>query len=269
MEQQQGLTMFSDPRFWALHPTTVRLIVAWNAALLHGAKSVYADQWYADAETYHLQPLISFGALYTHYPPSLKKYRQAIQAAVKRWPLANFEAWNESDNPSQPTFHQPILAAEYGKAMVEACQNKCLAVPITITIVQSNYTVQWLRAFLKAYGTAPSIWAIHTYGDVNRRNNRELDWFMKTYKPKDVWVTETGAWEHFNSAYPSSVPRQTKATPYVLDPAILFPNIVQRVYYYEWQAPSTREKTHWDTALINAWGHARPAYYILLHQLEN
>jgi len=266
VQDQVNLGMFSDPRFYALHPTSVRLNINWNQALSNSSLRSFTDQWYALAVANHLQPLIVFGALYEK-APSTEMYRKAVKAAIARWPQAAFQAWNEANHSSQPTYHKPQLAADYAKILDKACSHKCLDVPLTVVLYQDAVTGRWVKAFLKAYGRAPKIWAIHTYGDANRYTNIQLKWFMRTFHPKDVWVTETGAWYYFTKEKAFKKPslaRQKKAALYVLDPARLYRE-VKRIYYFEWQAST---KAIWDSALLGVSGQARPAYNVLLQELN-
>jgi hypothetical protein len=63
---EQGIEMFSDPRFVALGLEHVRLVAPYDVACRPGAAQQYVDTWLAAAARAGARPLVAFASSWEH-----------------------------------------------------------------------------------------------------------------------------------------------------------------------------------------------------------
>lgn len=255
---------FFQPRLAALKPGATRMIAAWNVALRPGFERERVDQWYHRALAANLDPMLSFSGSGIRRAPSVKRFTYAFRRALARWPrVGEWQTWNEGNHDSQPvTWRHPARAAAYAKAMERSCP-RCTVVPVTIVLSDTSKTRSWIHRFLRAYGKTPSIWAVHNYGDVNRRSNSRLRHFIAAHPHGRIWITETGSFAKFDEQWPFDLRRQGRDARFALNQALRFRSRVDRLYWWQWRG-AVADSTHWDTGLVDPEGEPRPAYWAVL-----
>ena len=255
---------FWQPRLKALEPGATRMITTWNVALKPSFQRDRVDAWYRYALAAGLDPLLSFSGSGVEKVPSVKRYGHGFRRALARWPrVGQWQTWNEGNHDSQPvTWRHPERAAAYAKAMERSCP-RCTVIPATIVLSNGSPTRWWLRKFLAAYGKSPAIWAVHNYGDVNRRSNSRLRHFIRAHPKGRIWITETGAFATFSEEWPFDLHRQGRDAPFAFQQALRFRRRVDRLYWWQWRG-SASKTVRWDTGLVDAAGKPRPAYWAVL-----
>ncbi len=260
--------MLSSTRLQKLRPESTRLIADWDVAKHEGFARQRVDRWYATSQAAGVPMLFSFQGYERRRIPSVRAYTAAVRRAMRRWPaIKEWQVWNEANHASQPaTWKHPARAARYARAFERVRCRGCTVVPITIVASNSDLTQRWIRRFLRAYGRTPRIWALHTYGDVNRFTNARLAEFLRLHPRGRIWITETGGFATFDREWPFSLKRQARAARFAFRQALRFRSRVDRMYWWEWKGQRRPRRAHWDTGLINANGTVRPAYRVALRQ---
>src|SRR4051794_24904876 len=245
----------------ALKPPATRFIADWDVARRRTAERARVDAWYAETQAAGLRPLLSFQGFKRRKAPSVRRYGQAVRAAMKRWPgIREWQTWNEANHVTQPaTYRHPERAAAYAKAMERACP-RCTVLPLTIQLSESAATQRWIARFLHAYGHTPRIWAVHGYSDANRYTFKRMATFLRAHPHGRVWITETGALAKFAGTFPYDLARQRRATSYVFRAAVRFRARVDRLYWWQWRGDRRPRRVRWDSGLLDASGKPRPAY---------
>jgi hypothetical protein len=260
--------MLNSKRLQALKPGSTRLNADWDVARTKGYERLRVDTWYASALANNVKPLLSFQGYNRKKVPTVKQYTRAVKAAMKRWPaIKEFQVWNEANHDSQPAvYNHPERAARYAKAFDKVRCRGCTVVPITIIVSTSTRTQNWVRRWLRAYGKTPRIWALHTYGDVNRFTNERLAQFLAQHPRGRVWITETGGFAKFDTRWKYSLARQARAARFAFRQALKFRSRVDRMYWWEWLGQKHPRRAHWDTGLLSTSGKVRPAYKVALRE---
>jgi hypothetical protein len=249
-----------DPLLRALKPRASRFIADWNVARKRGPERDRVDAWYEQSRAAGLRPLLSFQGFKQRRAPSVRRYRLAVRAAIRRWPqIREWQAWNEANHKTQPTYRRPVLAARYAKVLEKACRG-CTVLPVTLQISSSASTRRWLEKFLREYGRTPRIWALHGYTDANRYTYQRLRAFLREHPRGRVWITETGALAKFADRFPYNLRRQARATSYVFRAATRFRKRVDRLYWWQWRGTERPRRERWDSGLLDWHGRPRPAY---------
>src|SRR5687768_18204254 len=85
---EQGIEMFSDPRFVALGLEHVRLVVPYDVACRPGAAQQYVDTWLAAAGRVEARPLVAFASSWGRRwgLPSYRTYLRCMRAFHARYP---------------------------------------------------------------------------------------------------------------------------------------------------------------------------------------
>jgi hypothetical protein len=124
--------------------------------------------------------------------------------------------------------------------------------------------VGWAKAFIHAAHMQPGLWGLHNYSDANRKTTFNTRQLLRGVRGR-IWLTETGGIVYRNNHskyyFPQSAAHAARATTWLFTKVIPMSRRIERVYLYEWNA--TRSRAKWDTALIDAHGHARPAFKVL------
>ncbi len=254
--------MLKAKRLLRLKPRSTRILADWNVARTDGWERTRVDRWYAAARAARVKPLLAFQGFNRHRAPSVARYARAARAAMRRWPrIKEWQAWNEANHRSQPvTYNHPRRAARYARALERVRCRGCTIVPITLVASNSPRTRRWIARFLRVYGKTPRIWALHTYGDVNRFSNTRLATFLGLHPRGRIWITETGGFARYDRGWRYSLKRQRRATRFAFRQAVRFRSRVDRLYWWEWRGQRHPRRAHWDSGLVDHRGKPRPAY---------
>jgi hypothetical protein len=263
----QKSDMFSDPRFAAMDFHIARRVVAWDA-LRYRWQRAELDEWMDDAQAAGVAPLVSFARSRVWSKrkilPSPARFRAAFRAFKRRYPwVRTYSPWNEVNHCSQPTCHNPRMAARYYKIVRAVCPG-CRVV--AADVLDDETMVPWLRAFLRYTRVKPRLWGLHPYLDANRFHSSGTRTLLRTVRG-EVWFTEVGGLvrrqNHSRVKLPDSAAHAAAVTRFLFRLARVSPRI-SRMYLYNWNA---RAKEPWDSAFIGPTGHPRPAFGVLEQQL--
>ncbi len=269
---EQNPSMFSQPAWQSLKLKRVRYIVPWDYykdAGQHGEVIGFMDTAHAAKQ----DVLIAFTArrgCYTNgkysrssacKAPSTSAYKSAVTRFHKEFPyVKTFSPWNEENHVSQPTHSSPKRAVQYYDTLRRACKG-CTVMAADV-LDQSNVT-SWLRSFLHYSHGRGTVWGLHNYKDVNRKQSKGLTSVLKTV-PGQLWLTETGGIVTFLPAFKTSLSRSASATKYMFQLADRYDtkrsgnrSKLTRLYVYRWfgEAPGAR----FDAGLVNPDGSPRSA----------
>jgi hypothetical protein len=269
---EQNPAMFSQPAWQSLKLKRVRYIVPWDYykdAGQHGEVIGFLNTAHAAKQ----DVLVAFTArrgCYTNgkyskssacRAPSTSAYKSAVTRFHKEFPyVKTFSPWNEENHVSQPTHSSPKRAVQYYDTLRRACKG-CTVMAADV-LDQSNVT-SWLRSFLRYSHGRGTIWGLHNYKDVNRKQSKGLTSVLKTV-PGQLWLTETGGIVTFLPAFKTSLSRSASATKYMFQLADRFDSKrrgnrskLTRLYVYRWfgEEPGAR----FDAGLVNPDGSPRAA----------
>ena len=262
-------TSFSSPYWQALGIRRTRYVAAWNAVENTGDRRLL-DDYLGTARNQGIEVLVAFsrgrGSGCPNSPcsaPSVARYTTAVRAFHRRYPwIKLIQPWNEVNNPTQPTYHHPELAAAYYKAVRGVCPS--CTVPAADMQDVTNFA-SYLKRFLRAlHGPRPTLWGLHNYTSINRFRSDGTTLALKML-PGRIWITESGGIYTFRAGsgtivFPPSANRAARATSYMLQVATRYRSRLQRLYIYEWEADPTG---HFDTGLVDQAGKPRQSYTIL------
>jgi hypothetical protein len=259
---------FASPYWQGLGIRRTRYVAAWNVAQSAPQRRA-ADSFLRTARSQGIEVLVAFsraaGSQCPKSPcsaPSVARYSAAFRAFHRRYPWVKLiQPWNEVNNPTQPTYHKPEMAAAYYKTVRKICPS-CTVTAADLQDV-SNFK-SYLRRFLRAVGSRPTLWGLHNYTSINRFRDDGTKLALKLL-PGRIWLTETGGIYTFRSGsgvivFPPSANRSARATSYMLRLTLRYRSRLQRLYVYQWDADPTG---HFDSGLVDQAGQPRPAYDIL------
>jgi len=269
---EQSPALFSQPAWQSLKLKRVRYIVPWDYykdAGQHGEVTSFLSAAHAANQ----DVLVAFTArrgCYTNgrysksracKAPSTSAYKSAVTRFHKEFPyVKTFSPWNEENHVSQPTHSSPKRAVQYYDTLRRACKG-CTVMAADV-LDQSNVR-SWLRSFLRYSHGRGTIWGLHNYKDVNRKQSKGLTTVLKTV-PGQLWLTETGGIVTFLPAFKTSLSRSASATKYMFQLADRYDtkrsgnrSKLTRLYVYRWfgEAPGAR----FDAGLVNPNGSPRSA----------
>jgi len=261
-EQNPGF--FDDKRWQKLDSPHVRLVVAWNALRSDWQRSEL-DTWIAAAKRAGARPLITFSharGRRERYLPTRDQMASEFRAFRRRYPhLRLFQAWNEANHGTQPTWRRPDRAARYYDAMKRNCPKCSIIAP---SVLDARNMIPWIREFRKVVRRKVRIWSIHNHIDANRLRTSGTRELLRHTRGK-VWFTETGGIvnrvidgrrrKRYNKR------NSVRATRQVFRLARLSRRVT-RVYFYHWFAPEDR-RPRWDSGFIDPNGRARPAFRVV------
>lgn len=264
---EQQAHMFSDPRFAALGLEHVRVVTPYDVACRPGVHRYYLDVWLAAAEHAGVRPLVGFTASWKHRLrwklPSYGTFLRCFRAFRARYPqVRDFNAWNEPNHSSQPTFRHPKKAAGYYNAVRRGCPACNVAAG---DLLDWKLEGSWFERYRPHLRGRPRLWSIHNYVDVNRRRSWRRSGTLGLLRRTrgEVWITETGGVVH-SRRNRHDERRAAAATRRMFAFARRSPRI-SRVYAYQWQA--TCERDAWDSAWFRSDGSTRPSYRVIVEEL--
>jgi Glycosyl hydrolase catalytic core len=269
---EQSPALFSQPAWQSLKLKRVRYIVPWDYykdAGQHGEVTSFLNAAHAANQ----DVLVAFTARRGCYvngkyskssacrAPSTSAYKSAVTRFHSEFPyVKTFSPWNEENHVSQPTHSSPKRAVQYYDALRKACKG-CTVMAADV-LDQSNVT-SWLRSFLHASHGRGTIWGLHNYKDVNRKQSKGLTSVLKTV-PGQVWLTETGGIVTFLPAFKTSLSRSASATKYMFQLADRYDSKrsgnrskLTRLYVYRWFGEP--KGARFDAGLVNPDGSPRSA----------
>jgi hypothetical protein len=255
--------MFSDPLFTQLKVRDSRIVVQWDT-FRYGSKTAELDAWMAAAKAAGSRPLVAIEHSWTpgrtKLAPTAGQYRTLVRRLRSRYPFVkNYSPWNEANHSSQPTYRKPQLAATYWRLMRAACSGCTVTSPVYLDL-QGATSKRWLASFKKATRGRVRLWAIHGYGDLNRRKDKSLASLLKLV-PGQVWVTEAAGWVAFGGGWKYNEARAAKAIDYTFKLARKYRSKVTRWYFYQWRGAP--KGTRWDSGVVGLDGTPRPGYAAL------
>jgi len=259
--------MFSDPLFTQLDIRDSRIVVEWDT-FRSPSKTADLDAWMAAAQTAGVRPLVAIEHSWTpgreRLAPTPAQYTALVERLHARYPFVrNYSPWNEANHSSQPTYRKPALAATYWRLMRRACAGCTVTSPVYLDLAGAS-SRRWLAAFKRATGNRVRLWALHGYGDLNRRTDRRLASTL-TLLPGRVWVTEAAGWVAFGTAWGYDEARAARAIAYTFTLARRYRTKIARWYFYQWRgAPAG---TRWDSGVLGVDGTPRPGYRALARGL--
>jgi hypothetical protein len=264
---------FSDPRVGELGVHLARDVVPWNVALDKRNLANVTAWLNAVKHAYHITPFITFQhADDNGRAPSPGQFLHAFLRFRKLFPwVKEFSPWDEATHVTQPTAHNPRLAAQYYNVLAAHCPGCEVTAP---DILDSDGHIEaWVASFLEHAHPYPKIWPFNPYHSVSVNSPTEIEDFLAATRGQ-VWFSEVGGvvWWRFKgrliyhgSAYSARVARNiftlTKLS-----------RRITRVYYYHWRSPGSpyrlSRKVTWDAGLVDAYGKARPALVVLARELH-
>jgi hypothetical protein len=272
LADQQAAT-FADARLTALPVHHARLTVPWDA-LDYRWQRVEIDDWMRATQAAGMSVVVTFGRSRTRpfsLPPA-REYQRRARAFMRRYrAVREYSPWNEPNVGILPQNYDPRRIATYYRALRVLCPH-CKV--LGADVVDQSSLDRWMRSYLRAFapGTAPRLWGLHNYVDVNSTSR----WGTRTMlrlAPGEIWFTETGALIRRGTPIETAQPdrrdlirtgarRAVGATKRVFTLARMSPRIT-RVYIYHWRADG---RTNWDSALVAANGTLRPSFDVFARQ---
>ena len=269
-EQRPEMFIDKNWRAWA-HPD-VRYVIPWDG-LTRKQDRAQADWYLTWARDAKARVLLTFGHSNKRHKelkmPTRKQFRTQFKAIQARYPwVTQFQAWNEANHGSQPTFNKPKRAAMAYDVIKGACPKCTVSAPSVLD--DGMKTVKYLKAFDKAAKKKVTIWSLHNHIDANRsrlgkksttylflkRTHGQL-WFTETGGIYNRWIPKkTGKLKHIKQYNPRNAKRAIKN---IFKLQRLNPRRVKRIYYYNWYAPPVK-KPRWDSGLFTAKGQMRSVF---------
>jgi hypothetical protein len=255
---EQGVEMFSDPRFGALALEHVRVVAPYDAACRPGPAQQYVDTWLAAARRAGTRPLVAFASSWRSYwrLPSYRTYLRCMRAFHARYPwVRDFNAWNEANHGSQPTYREPRRAAGFYNALKRACPSCRVAAGDVLDWWNMK---RWVLEYLRHLRGRPRLWSMHNYFDVNAfrpwraSGTRRL---LRLTRGR-LWISETAGIVYYvregklGERHAAAATRRMLSLP-------RHSRRIRRVYAYQWQA-ECRPRV-WDSAWFRPSGAARPS----------
>jgi hypothetical protein len=265
---EQQAHMFSDPRFAALGLEYVRVVAPYDVACRPSRHRFYLDVWLAAAHRAGVRPLVAFSISWRKRMrwklPSYRTYLRCFRAFRARYPhVREFNAWNEANHSSQPTFRHPKRAAGFYNAIRRGCPRCTVAAG---DLLDWSLMRGWFERYRPHLRGRPRLWSIHPYLDVNNpRPWRRSGTFKLLRRTRgELWITEANGVVHSRRYRGHDERRAAAATKRMLGFAQRSPRI-SRLYAYQWQASCERDA--WDSAWFRSDGSARPGYRVVVAEL--
>jgi hypothetical protein len=272
---EQNPAVFNSTAWQSLKLKRVRYIVPWNWYKNRG-QDAQVQFFMNTAHAFKQDVLVTFSADRScyrngHYSrskkcraPSQRTYSKAIKRFMKAYPwVKTYAPWNEENHVSQPTHHNPRLAARYYATMLKATKHKHKTVLAADLLDQSDLGSYITRFRHYSHGKG-RIWGLHNYEDVNRHRSRGLKTMLRL-APGQVWLTETGGIYKFLPNFKTSQSRQVRATKYMFSLANHYSkrrhgyrSKVTRLYVYRWFGDT--RSARFDAGLVDINGKPRKAF---------
>jgi hypothetical protein len=265
---------FVDPRVGELGIHLARDVVPWNVALSSRGRQKVTAWLYTVAHAYHITPFITFQhADNNGRAPSPGQFLTAFLRFRKLFPwVKEFSPWDEATHTTQPTAHNPYLAAAYYNVLAAHCSGCEIAAP---DILDSDGNVEaWVGSFLERAHPYPKIWPFNPYHSVSVGNPELIENFLAAVRGQ-VWFSEVGGvvwWRFKGRLIQHSEAYAARVATNIFQFSKLSSRIT-RVYYYHWRSPGNPKKgvgrkATWDAGLVRSNGAARPALLVVARELH-
>lgn len=271
----QSHEMFDSPHYQALNMKMTRYFFPWNG-MHNGWELTKATRFVERAHQSGVSVLLHISTdtfeLRKAKLPTVKAYTAELKRivpyfrarGVKEWGV-----WNEANHASQPTYRNPVRAAQFFRAMYQVVGSKerIVALDVLDQGGVDRYQRRWFAALSPTYRSRAKIIGLHNYGDVNRVRSTYTALMIRTarrYNRKArFWFTETGGIVEFGRSFRCSTSRAASRTRNVLTLAKRYRGQgVDRVYFYNWTG-SGCGKTRFDAGFTTPSGQPRQAYRTL------
>ena len=263
--------MFIDQHWRDLAKPNVRYVIAWDA-LTRKRERASADWYLTWARDNGARVLLSFGHSNKKHRelrmPTRKQFRTQFKAIRKRYPwVKQFQAWNEANHGTQPTYKKPKRAAMAYDTIKSACKKCVVSAPSVLD--DGMKTIAYIKAFDRAAKHKVRIWSLHNHIDANRgrlgnksttklflRKTRGQVWFTETGGIYNRWLPKSnGTLKHIKQYNPKNAKRAIKN----IFKLARLSSRVKRIYYYSWYAPKGK-KPRWDSGLFSYKGQQRSVF---------
>jgi hypothetical protein len=265
---------FSDPRVGELGVHLARDVVPWNAALNKrdlANVTVWLD---AVKHAYHITPFITFQhADNNGRAPTPGQFLNAFRRFRKLFPwVTEFSPWDEATHSTQPTAHNPWLAASYYNVLAANCHGCEITAP---DILDSDGNVEaWVGSFLERAHPYPKIWPYNPYHSISVGSPALIENFLAAVHGQ-VWFSEVGGvvWWRFKGTLINHGEAYAARVAHNIFTFAALSSRITRIYYYHWRSPGTprakaARKATWDAGLVKPNGAARPALYVVAEELH-
>ena len=274
----EQVEMFGDPLWRQLHTKIARYIAPYDA-VAHRDSLGKASEWIHAAEAQHVKVLVAFYHS-EHTPttlPSVAQYQRDVQKFIKRFPyVRQYQAWDEANRGNvRHMFSSPSATAmaRYYQALHRACHT-CTVIGLDVldqdrTAPTIRYIEEFKRQIGRLHTVMPTIWGLHDYADVNRRESWRTREVSRALGGQ-VWLTETGGIVQFGGAFPnrngSGLTRAANVIKYTFAVASSQSSRIKRLYLYDWTGGTA--STRFDAGLTDARHHPRPGYVVVCRALH-
>jgi hypothetical protein len=269
---EQRPEMFVDKNWQALGKRDVRYVMAWDA-LTRKTERASADWYLTWARDAGARVLLSFGHSNKKHRelrmPTRSQLRTQFRAVRARYPwVTQFQAWNEANHGTQPTFNKPKRAAMAYDVIKGACPTCVVTAPSVLD--DGIKTINYIKAFDKAAKKKVTIWSLHNHIDANRnrlgkksttylflKRTRGQVWFTETGGIYNRWIPKSnGKLKHLKQYNPKQAQRAIRN---IFKLQKLNPRRVKRIYYYNWFATPGKHP-RWDSGLVTSKGTIRSTF---------
>jgi hypothetical protein len=265
---------FADPRIAQLGIHLARDVVPWNAALKAGDRAE-VSQWLNAVKHSRgsVIPFITFEhADNNGRAPSPSQYLNAFRKFRKLFPwVKEFSPWDEANHSSQPTARNPRLGAEYYNAIVAHCPG-CEVTAPDLLDSDANFE-RWALQFAHYAHPYPKIWPFNPYSSIGTDNPSRIEQMLQAVRGQ-IWFSEVGGvvwWKFRGRLIYHGLAYSERVAHNIFKLAELSSRIT-RIYYYHWRSPGlpghSSKKARWDAGLIDAYGRARPALWVVAEELH-
>jgi hypothetical protein len=264
---------FSDPRVGELGIHLARDVVPWNAALRKSDRAEVTAWLTAVKHARQITPFITFEhASNSSRAPSPGQYLHAFLAFRKLfgW-VKEFSPWDEANHASQPIARNPHLGALYYNLLAAHCPGCTVTAPDLLDS-DANFE-RWALEFAHYAHPYPKVWPFNPYSSVSVDSPARIEQMLQAVRGQ-IWFSEVGGvvWWKFRGRLIYHGPSYAaRIAHFIFDFAKLSPRIT-RIYYYHWRSPGvpghTPRKARWDSGLIDAYGRARPALWVVAQRLH-
>jgi hypothetical protein len=271
----QSVGMFDAPEYQALRMKATRYFFPWN-----GMNDQYAlGKATAFVERAHSQGVSVLFHLSTDNftlkkakLPSVAAYTKQLKRIVPYFRargVNEWGAWNEANHASQPTYRNPVRAAQFFKAMygVVGSKDTIVALDVLDQGGVDRYEQRFFGSLSPTYRKRVKLVGLHNYGDVNRQRTTYTAMMIRAarhYNPSvKFWFTETGGLVEFGKSFRCSTSRAAARTKNVFSLAKRYQSQgVRLVMLYNWSGEGCGA-ARFDAGLTDPHGTPRQAYFTL------
>ncbi|HEY5142994.1 MAG TPA: hypothetical protein VII98_05790 [Solirubrobacteraceae bacterium] len=258
---------FTNSSFQRTRIGRARILVGWDALEVDWQRAEL-DAWFGAARAAGVTPLVTFGRSRTRPDvlPTPDRYEGIVRAFRTRYPwVREFSTWNEANSCGERTCHRASLVAAWYRRLRIACPGCTL---LAADLVDQPNLGDWASAFRRSATVQPTRWGLHNYLDANRHTTRFTRQMLAATRGR-LWLTETGGLVARHNASTTVIPQgfthAANATAYLFDTIRRVSGRIQRIYLYNWVAPTA--PFTWDSAFVSSRLQERRSYGVLRDRL--